>query len=165
MTFRKEMEEMSKKTKRLEKENLALSRKHDQTSHNIIQMTEERIRTNKELEDLRGRYAKLERISRAMQDQGRKLPKGMVGLDEDDEGTESEYEDEEEEYAEEDEEGESYEEEGHVVEGDLGMPGERIGPGPSSQPLASQQPNGTHIDHGGMVNGEVVNGVGTAVHV
>ena len=159
------MEEMSKKTKRLEKENLALSRKHDQTSHNIIQMTEERIRTNKELEDLRGRYAKLERISRAMQDQGRKLPAGMAGLDDDDEGTESEYEDEDEEYADEDEEGESYEEEGHTVEAELGMPGERARPGPPPPASASQQPNGTHIIHGARVNGEVVNGVGTAVHV
>ena len=164
------MEEMSKKTKRLEKENLALSRKHDQTSHNIIQMTEERIRSNKDLEDLRVRYKKLESISRAMQEQGRKVPEGMPGPDEiDEEGTESEYEDEEE-YVDEDEEGESFEEDGNTVEGEMGLQGQRAGPGPpplSPTPQHQQQPppNGSHIGHDARVNGEVVNGVGTAVHV
>ena len=161
------MEEMSKKTKRLEKENLALSRKHDQTSHNIIQMTEERIRTNKEIEDLRQRNTRLENISRAMQAQGRKLPEGIAGIDEDDEGTESDYEDDED-YADEEEEGGVVEDEvSELVEGGPLMQEDRGGgPGPPPpQPPASQQPNGMHLGgHGTRVNGEVVNGVGTAVH-
>src|ERR1700712_442791 len=53
LTFRKEMEEMSKKTKRLEKENLTLTRKHDQTNRNILEMAEERTRDKEDLEKLR----------------------------------------------------------------------------------------------------------------
>lgn len=55
LTFRKEMEEMSKKTKRLEKENLNLTRKHDLTNRNILEMAEERTKANKEMETLRKR--------------------------------------------------------------------------------------------------------------
>jgi len=42
MTFRKEMEDMSKKTKRLERENENLKRKHDQVNGNILKMAEDR---------------------------------------------------------------------------------------------------------------------------
>src|SRR4051812_15944378 len=71
LTFRKEMEEMSKKTKRLEKENLALSRKHEVTNANIIKMAEERNRTHKELDLLRKKNENLEKLCRGMQAQGR----------------------------------------------------------------------------------------------
>jgi hypothetical protein len=103
LTFRKEMEEMSKKTKRLEKENLNLTRKHDQTNRNILEMAEERTRGNKELELMRKKNANLESLCRRMQEQGR--GQAVAGeYEDDDEGTESEYEygDEEDE---EDEEG------------------------------------------------------------
>jgi hypothetical protein len=87
------MEEMSKKTKRLEKENLTLTRKHEATNQNILKMAEERTRTHKELELLRKKNENLEKLCRGMQAQGRgtvpNLPEG-----EDGEGTESEYEDE-----------------------------------------------------------------------
>ena len=91
LTFRKEMEEMSKKTKRLEKENHTLSRKHDQTNHNILQMAEERTRSNREMEMLRKKNVNLEKLCRGMQDQGR----GQIGsakdtdVELDSEGTES----------------------------------------------------------------------------
>ncbi|EAU34480.1 conserved hypothetical protein [Aspergillus terreus NIH2624] len=91
LTFRKEMEEMSKKTKRLEKENLTLTRKHDQTNRNILEMAEERTRNHEELEKWRKKSHHLEALCRRMQAQGR--GQGLAAeLDGDDEGTESEYE-------------------------------------------------------------------------
>jgi len=95
LTFRKEMEEMSKKTKRLEKENLALTRKQEATNQNIIKMAEERTRTGKETELLRKKNENLEKLCRGMQAQGRgqaALPSQQRDVVDDD-GTESEYDD------------------------------------------------------------------------
>lgn len=94
LTFRKEMEEMSKKTKRLEKENLTLTRKHDLTNRNILEMAEERTRQNKEMETLRKKSTTLENTIRLMQDQGR-APAGANILEGSDPDA-SEYEDDEE---------------------------------------------------------------------
>jgi len=101
LTFRKEMEEMSKKTKRLEKENMNLTRKHDLTNQNILKMAEERSRTNMEMDSLRKKSEKLTSIINQMQKQGRGAPEGMPGLvegsvegeyvEDDLDGTESEY--------------------------------------------------------------------------
>ncbi|EPS30677.1 hypothetical protein PDE_05629 [Penicillium oxalicum 114-2] len=93
LTFRKEMEEMSKKTKRLEKENHTLNRKHEQTNRNILEMAEERTRNQEELERWRRKCQHLEALCRRMQAQGRGegLAEGDDHLDQDDEGTESEY--------------------------------------------------------------------------
>lgn len=102
LTFRKEMEEMSKKTKRLEKENLNLTRKHDLTNRNILEMAEERTRTNKELETLRKKNNTLESVIRRMQEQGR-APAAVEG---DEEGMESDYDDEDYDEEEGSEEGE-----------------------------------------------------------
>ncbi|KAI4106581.1 MAG: hypothetical protein L6R37_002082 [Teloschistes peruensis] len=98
LTFRKEMEEMSKKTKRLEKENLNLTRKHDLTNRNILEMAEERTRVNKDLETLRKKNSTLESVIRRMQEQGRAPATGSA-LEGEEEGTDSEY-DEDEEYEE-----------------------------------------------------------------
>jgi uncharacterized phage infection (PIP) family protein YhgE len=105
LTFRKEMEEMSKKTKRLEKENLTLTRKQEQTNRNILEMAEERTRDKEDLERLRKQEQQMRNIIKTMQEQGR----GGVIQQElvDEEGTESEYD---EEYEDEDEDDEgSYE--------------------------------------------------------
>jgi len=111
LTFRKEMEEMSKKTKRLERENQTLTRKHDQTNRNILEMAEERSRDKEEIERLRIQETKMRNIIKSMQEQGRGLASGSGALGGgvlDDEGTESEYdeeyEDEDEDYIEGDEE-------------------------------------------------------------
>ncbi|QSZ37547.1 hypothetical protein DSL72_008645 [Monilinia vaccinii-corymbosi] len=101
LTFRKEMEEMSKKTKRLEKENMALNRKHDVTTKNIFQMAEEQNKSVLEIDELKKRNDKLRDIIDQMQRQGRGLAQGMAGTVEgeyvegDLEATESEYEYEE----------------------------------------------------------------------
>lgn len=120
LTFRKEMEEMSKKTKRLEKENLTLTRKHDQTNRNILEMAEERTRNHEELDKWRKKSHHLEALCRRMQAQGRGQNLA-VDLDGDDEGTESEYEEDYED--EEDEEGISDEEyEVDSANGDHSLP-------------------------------------------
>ena len=94
LTFRKEMEEMSKKTKRLEKENLNLTRKHDLNNRNIIEMAEDRTKTTKDNQRLQKRIATLESTIRQMQSQGRTLPAG-ASLDPEDEVTESDYDSDE----------------------------------------------------------------------
>lgn len=97
LTFRKEMEEMSKKTKRLEKENHTLNRKHEQTNRNILEMAEERTRNQDELERWRRKCHHLEALCRRMQAQGRGEGISPVKEDDhlegDDEDTESEYDD------------------------------------------------------------------------
>jgi chromosome segregation ATPase len=115
LTFRKEMEDMSKKTKRLEKENMNLTRKHDLTNQNILKMAEERKTNLESLEQLRKKNEKLTSIINQMQKQGRGIPSGMAGMAEgsiegeyaegDMEGTESEYEYEDDDAEDGDEEG------------------------------------------------------------
>jgi len=149
LTFRKEMEEMSKKTKRLEKENLNLTRKHDLTNRNILEMAEERTRVNKEIETLRKKNNTLESVIRRMQDQGR--GQAAVGdLEGDEEGTESDYEYDEEEDEEGSEEGEydddTEEEALQAVAG--GPPAFGPVPPPPPPPPPQTMPNG-------KVNGEV----------
>ena len=107
LTFRKEMEEMSKKTKRLEKENLNLTRKHDLTNRNILEMAEERTKVNKEIETLRKKNNTLESLVRRMQEQGRAPAGAADQLEGDDEGTESDFDDDE------------YDEEGSEDEGEF----------------------------------------------
>ena len=148
LTFRKEMEEMSKKTKRLEKENMTLTRKHDLTAKNILEMAQERTRTESELQTLRKNEERLKAIINQMQKQGRGLPQGdgemMDGAElegeGDPEGTESEfeYEDEEEEGSEEGEYDEDTEEEIHLEPQPFGP----VPPPPASQPLANGTANG-----------------------
>ncbi|EGS17306.1 uncharacterized protein CTHT_0066270 [Thermochaetoides thermophila DSM 1495] len=77
-TFRKEMEDMTKKTKRLEKENEQLKRKHEQVNGNILKMAEERNRNLSEIEELRKKLDKLNGIIKQMQQQGRGIPQGMA---------------------------------------------------------------------------------------
>jgi chromosome segregation ATPase len=149
LTFRKEMEEMSKKTKRLEKENLTLTRKHDQTNRNILEMAEERTRNHEELDKWRKKSHHLEALCRRMQAQGR--GQGLaVDLDGDDEGTESEYEEDYED--EEDEEGISDEEyELESANGDHTMPQQSEKPvfGPPPPPsLLEARANGKAVLNG-----------------
>ena len=134
---------MSKKTKRLEKENLNLTRKHDQTNRNILEMAEERTRAAKELELLRKKNTNLESLCRRMQDQGR--GQALAEEFDDEEGTESDYEygDEEDE---EDEEGSEdvemspeMEEDAHAVGSAGGKP--VFGPAPPP-PLSEVKSNG-----------------------
>ncbi|KAK3359406.1 myosin-like coiled-coil protein-domain-containing protein [Lasiosphaeria hispida] len=100
--FKQEMEDMSKKTKRLERENENLKRKHEQVNNNILKMAEERNKNLVEIGDLKKKLEKLNGIIKQMQQQGRGIPQGMTDQVEngyvegegDLDGDESEYEDE-----------------------------------------------------------------------
>ncbi|PVH78226.1 hypothetical protein DL98DRAFT_516893 [Cadophora sp. DSE1049] len=125
LTFRKEMEEMSKKTKRLEKDNMTLTRKHDLTNQNILKMAEERSKTNMEMDSLRKKNEKLTSIINQMQKQGRGVAGGMAAMAEG--STEGEYvegdlENTESDYDYEDEEGDDGD--GEEEEGDEGSDGD-----------------------------------------
>jgi NADH:ubiquinone oxidoreductase subunit D len=80
LTFRKEMEEMSKKTKKLEDENDTLRRKHDRMKLNIVEMAEEQQKHMKDLDASTRREDRLKSIIQQMQQQGRGLqaPNGAV---------------------------------------------------------------------------------------
>ncbi|KAG5660453.1 hypothetical protein KAF25_003059 [Fusarium avenaceum] len=78
LSFRKEMEDMSKKGKRLEKENEALKRQKEAASANIIKMAEDRQDCKKKQEEAEKKTAKLRSIIQQMQEQGRKIPSGMA---------------------------------------------------------------------------------------
>lgn len=153
LTFRKEMEEMSKKTKRLEKENLNLTRKQEAANKNILTMAEERTTQQKDIELLRKQKENLEKLCRGMQAQGR----GQVSLPEadDEEGTDSDYDYDGEEYEgslEEDYEDDTEEEQ---VEARPGV----FGPAPPPPPPPAQQATVNGKVHQQQLNGKPVNGV------
>ena len=116
LTFRKEMEEMSKKTKRLEKENFTLTRKHEQVNRNIVEMAEERSRDKEDLEKLRKGDVQMRGIIKTMQEQGRGVPDAMQGaldpngIGDEGEVTESEYDEEYEDDDDEEDEDVEYDE-------------------------------------------------------
>ncbi|CAG9944472.1 unnamed protein product [Clonostachys rosea f. rosea IK726] len=78
LSFRKEMEDMSKKGKRLEKENESLKRQKEATAANIIRMAEERQEWKKKTEAAERKSEKLMSIIQAMQQQGRSVPPSMA---------------------------------------------------------------------------------------
>ena len=153
---------MSKKTKRLEKENLNLTRKQEATNKNIFQMAEERSQSQQTIDRLARENEKLKKLCRAMQSGGYGMAGGMAGNDpnaEFDEGlegeTESEYEDEEYDEDEEGEYEEDTEEEGldvqqqHAQQQQLQQQqhqqAKMFGPAPPPPPPVAQQqalPNG-----------------------
>lgn len=71
---------MSKKGKRLEKENEALKRQKDATAANIIRMAEERQSWKKQLDAAEKKVEKLMSIIQQMQHQGRKGPPGLASV-------------------------------------------------------------------------------------
>jgi hypothetical protein len=167
------MEEMSKKTKRLEKENLNLTRKQEATNKNIFQMAEERSQSQQTIDRLARENEKLKKLCRAMQSGGYGMAGGMAGnhdpnaeFDEGLEGeTESEYEDEEYDEDEEGEYEEDTEEEGldaqqqHAQQQQQQAQHQQVfGPAPPPPPPVAQQalPNGKALppqQPNGSVNG------------
>lgn len=172
---------MSKKTKRLEKENLNLTRKQEATNKNIFQMAEERSQSQQTIDRLARENEKLKKLCRAMQSGGYGMAGGMAAghidpnaeFDEGLEGeTESEYEDEEYDEDEEGEYEEDTEEEGldvhdeqqrHPHPQQQQQPQAKVfGPAPPPPPPVAQQqqalPNGKALppaqqQPNGSVNG------------
>lgn len=142
------MEEMSKKTKMLEKENSKLTKKHDAVRKNIITMAEERERHVREIEKLKAADTKMRNIIKTMQEQGRSGPvQEMI-----DDQTES---DEYDEYDDEEDEEESYiegepEDDISVLENRPPESGKTFGPEPPPK-MVEAQPNGPRA--GTIVNG------------
>ncbi|KAH7318199.1 myosin-like coiled-coil protein-domain-containing protein [Stachybotrys elegans] len=156
LSFRKEMEDMSKKGKRLEKENEALKRQKEATAANIIRMAEERQEWKKKMDAADKKTEKLLSIIQQMQQQGRKIPPGLTNSadskrandraisdgddDEDDEeghmeGDESEYSEADDEELSEFDDDDDTEEEPQPVQQNTPVPY-----GPERPPQPSQQP-------------------------
>ncbi|KAI1332124.1 myosin-like coiled-coil protein-domain-containing protein [Xylariaceae sp. FL0255] len=76
LTFRKEMEEMSKKSKKLEKENESYRRKDTALNQNILKMAEDRNQNLKDLDAIKKKNEKLTSIIQQMQQQGRGIHSG-----------------------------------------------------------------------------------------
>lgn len=153
---------MSKKTKRLEKENLNLTRKQEATNKNIFQMAEERTQSQQAIDRMTRENEKLKKLCRAMQTGGYIGAGGPPGgadghggaeFDERLEGeTESEYEDDE---YDEDEEGEEYDDD--TEEEGIQLP--LYGPPPPPPPQdAANRLAGAPSQQQQQVNGAVVNG-------
>ncbi|KAM3528326.1 hypothetical protein NHJ13051_002450 [Beauveria bassiana] len=75
---RREMQEQSKKCKRLDKENEALKRQKEATAANIIRMAEERQQWKSQMDAADKKTQKLLSIIQQMQQQGRKVPTAMA---------------------------------------------------------------------------------------
>lgn len=155
------MEEMSKKTKRLEKENHTLNRKHEQTNRNILEMAEERTRNHEELDRWRKKCNHLETLCRRMQAQGRGegLPEGNSRLDGDDEGTESEYDEEYEDEEDEEEEEISDDEEYEDTNRDLHANRVNQPHQPPERPVFGPPPPPSLLHARANRNAAVVNGI------
>ncbi|KAG9239691.1 putative alpha-taxilin [Amylocarpus encephaloides] len=147
--FKQEMEDMSKKTKRLEKENMNLTRKHDLTNQNILKMAQERTKNTEVMDALRKKNEKLTSIINQMQKQGRGVAGGAMGLPDgavedeyvegDMDATESDYEYEDEEAEDGDEEGSEEGEYDEDTEEELHLQGgpKPFGPVPPPAPLSA----------------------------
>lgn len=147
LTFRKEMEEMSKKTKMLEKENSRLTRKHDQVKSNILEMAQERDRHLKEIDKLNKADQKMRNIIKTMQEQGRGGPIQREDELVDEEGTESDYD---EEYEDDEEEDEGSLMEGEEEEMMSPEPPQKASFGPHPPPVGKEtsKPNGRALSNG-----------------
>ncbi|KAI8592040.1 myosin-like coiled-coil protein-domain-containing protein [Geranomyces variabilis] len=77
LTFRKEMEQMTKKSRKLEKDNAAVRAKCERMNHNIIEMAEERTKACKSVETAHAGQAKLEKLCRALQTERNSLRKRL----------------------------------------------------------------------------------------
>lgn len=147
---------MSKKTKRLEKENHTLERQKTATNANVITMAEDRTKANKDLEMLRKKNANLEKLCRGMQQQGRgQLPSANVsrqGEEIDSEGTESEYDDEYEDEADDEEYDDDTEEDASFRQIPGGPPVAGPMPPPPPSTTAGALPS-NHNRPNGVVNG------------
>ncbi|KAM3434146.1 hypothetical protein MY4824_005605 [Beauveria thailandica] len=75
---RREIQEQSKKCKRLDKENEALKRQKEATAANIIRMAEERQQWKGQMDAADKKTQKLMSIIQQMQQQGRKVPVAMA---------------------------------------------------------------------------------------
>lgn len=76
-SFRSEMEQMTGKLAKLERENAMLQTKCNTLSRNVIEMVEERTKLNQTLEMTKGQKGKLEQLCRVLQNERATLKKNL----------------------------------------------------------------------------------------
>ncbi|XP_066529737.1 alpha-taxilin isoform X1 [Hoplias malabaricus] len=90
-TFKQEMEKMTKKIKKLEKETTMYRSRWESSNKALLEMAEEKTLRDKELESLQVKVQRLEKLCRALQIERNELSKKVQGLSkpEDGQGLES----------------------------------------------------------------------------
>ncbi|KAK1804933.1 hypothetical protein P4O66_019301 [Electrophorus voltai] len=90
-TFKQEMEKMTKKIKKLEKETTMYRSRWESSNKALLEMAEEKTLRDKELESLQGKVQRLEKLCRALQIERNELSKKVQSLSntEDGQGLES----------------------------------------------------------------------------
>ncbi|XP_072532010.1 alpha-taxilin [Salminus brasiliensis] len=90
-TFKQEMEKMTKKIKKLEKETTMYRSRWESSNKALLEMAEEKTLRDKELESLQVKVQRLEKLCRALQIERNELSKKVQGLSkpEDDQGLDS----------------------------------------------------------------------------
>ncbi|KAJ3029816.1 hypothetical protein HDV00_009428, partial [Rhizophlyctis rosea] len=83
-SFRKEMEAMTKKTRKLEKENLVIKAKCEKMNRNVLDMAEEKTKTAKALDTATAGKLKLEQLCRALQSERNTLRKRLSNYEDSD---------------------------------------------------------------------------------
>ncbi|KAK6092831.1 hypothetical protein MT418_006827 [Batrachochytrium dendrobatidis] len=77
-TFRQEIEQMGKKTRKLEKENANIRIKYEAMNKAIVEMAEERKQSNREVQTVMASKTKLESLCRALQEERKALLKKLI---------------------------------------------------------------------------------------
>uniref|UniRef100_A0A3P8YSP9 Taxilin alpha n=1 Tax=Esox lucius TaxID=8010 RepID=A0A3P8YSP9_ESOLU len=79
-TFKQEMEKMTKKIKKLEKETTMYRSRWESSNKALLDMAEERTLRDREYEGLQGKVGRLEKLCRALQNERNELSKKVQGL-------------------------------------------------------------------------------------
>ncbi|XP_038827577.1 alpha-taxilin-like [Salvelinus namaycush] len=79
-TFKQEMEKMTKKIKKLEKETTMYRSRWESSNKALLNMAEEKTVQEREFEGLQGKVGRLEKLCRALQNERNELSKKVQGL-------------------------------------------------------------------------------------
>nr|XP_029506688.1 alpha-taxilin [Oncorhynchus nerka] len=79
-TFKQEMEKMTKKIKKLEKETTMYRSRWESSNKALLNMAEEKTLQDREFDSLQGKVGKLEKLCRALQNERNELSKKVQGL-------------------------------------------------------------------------------------
>ncbi|KAL0961766.1 hypothetical protein UPYG_G00331450 [Umbra pygmaea] len=79
-TFKQEMEKMTKKIKKLEKETTMYRSRWESSNKALLDMAEEKTLRDREVDSLQGKVGKLEKLCRALQNERNELSKKVQGL-------------------------------------------------------------------------------------
>ncbi|XP_042151040.1 alpha-taxilin [Oncorhynchus tshawytscha] len=88
-TFKQEMEKMTKKIKKLEKETTMYRSRWESSNKALLNMAEEKTLQDREFDSLQGKVGKLEKLCRALQNERNELSKKVQGPGDNSPGAES----------------------------------------------------------------------------